>query len=145
MTRALSIDDLPYVNGGVLGMWLIQLRDSINSHHAGVAWEGGKSMQPVTGAVLRRFVAASNNVIGALRVEGEPHALGDCSTLLDGKPFPASKASADEAASQSRQKADEAKAEAARVAAEHAAQAAHDARVVALLTEAKSKDGKKQK
>lgn len=85
--ESLSIEQLPYdANGGLVGKWLVQLRDEFNSHHAGVLWEKGRSVAPVTGQVLRRFVAASNNVVGALRVEGEPCALGDVSTLLEHAP-----------------------------------------------------------
>lgn len=128
---ALSIDNLPYVNGGVLGMWLVQLRDALNSQHAGIAWENGRSMQPVTGNVLRRFVAASNNVIGALRVEGDPCELGDCSTL---KPGPTAEEFAAEA--EAKAEADEAE----RIAADEAAFQAEivaeaEAATEALLTD----------
>ena len=147
MTRALSIDDLPYVNGGVLGMWLIQLRDAINSHHAGVAWEGGKSMQPVTGVVLKRFVAASNNVIGALRVEGDYCELGDCATL---KEVPQlfetenEKAKAERSAiAGAEQKARDEEAHA--LAEKDAEQAAHDAQVIALISGATHHDDNRPK
>jgi hypothetical protein len=75
--ESLSIEQLPYTQDGSLeGKFLVQLRDEFTSHHAGVPWDGGRSMEPVFGRVLRRLVATTNNVIGVLRVEGEPFELG---------------------------------------------------------------------
>jgi hypothetical protein len=82
----LSYTDLPMDDGFLpAGKWLVQMRDPITDSFAGAAFKAGITVEPINGRLLKRLVTFMK-VDGALRVEGEPCELGDCSTL---KPAPA--------------------------------------------------------
>jgi hypothetical protein len=79
---AISLDNLPTNNNGIVdGFWTIQLRQNLNGGHAGVEFRDGRSVTPLDGQALRRFVAAMGpDIVGAYR-GSDNTALGDVSTL----------------------------------------------------------------
>lgn len=79
---AISIDQLPTNNNGIVdGTWTIQLRQNLNGGHAGVEFRDGRSVTPLDGNALRRFVSAmGQDVVGAYR-SADDTAVGDVSTL----------------------------------------------------------------
>lgn len=79
----LSLTDLPYSSGGAVeGLWHFQLRDSLNTQMATAVIENGRTVIPVSGAILKRFVVLMGSVVGAVRVEGEPCRIGDVAGLV---------------------------------------------------------------
>lgn len=60
--------------------WLFQLREPLDGHHVHTLLERGRSVEPVTGRIMRR-IAGGMEVIGAMRAAGDMLELGDCSTL----------------------------------------------------------------
>lgn len=80
---AISIDQLPYdTNGGLDGLWLIQLRQNLNGGHAGVEFRDGRSVTPLDSRTFRQFVAAMGpDIVGAIRVMGEPYEMGDTTAI----------------------------------------------------------------
>lgn len=79
----ISMTDLPYSpSGAVEGLWHFQLRDSLNTQMATAVIENGRTVIPVSGAILKRFVVLMGSVVGAVRVEGEPYRIGDVSALV---------------------------------------------------------------
>lgn len=78
----LSMDQLPMDDGYLpAGKWLVALRDNLNDSLAGASFKDGLTLEPVNGRLLKRLVTFMP-VLGALRVEGDPCALGDVSRLL---------------------------------------------------------------
>lgn len=79
---AISLDSLPTNNNGIVdGSWTIQLRQNLNGGHAGVEFRDGRSVTPLDGNALRRFVSAmSQDIVGAYR-SSDNTAIGDVSTL----------------------------------------------------------------
>jgi hypothetical protein len=79
---AISVDQLPTNNNGIVdGTWTIQLRQNLNGGHAGVEFRDGRSVTPLDGNALRRFVSAmGQDVVGAYR-SADDTAVGDVSTL----------------------------------------------------------------
>ena len=78
----ISMHDLPMDDSGVLpaGMWKVVLRDNLTDGFSGCIFERGVSVLPINGRALVRLVVGMP-VIGALRVEGGPFAVGDVSKL----------------------------------------------------------------
>lgn len=72
-----SLSDLPV---DLTGSWLFQLRDHVNTHLATATIEAGRSVYPVTGFILRRFVIGMGSVVGAYRLE-DGLSLGDVTGL----------------------------------------------------------------
>jgi hypothetical protein len=77
----LSLDDLPYVDAAVPGMWMVQLREPVSGGVGNAIYDQGKSTTPIDGSWLRRMVVCMG-VVGAVRVDGPECLLGDCSTLI---------------------------------------------------------------
>jgi hypothetical protein len=81
----LDIGKLPQDDGFLpAGMWHVALRDNLTDALAGAVFRNGLTVHPVNGRLLKRIVTFMG-VVGALRVEGTPCALGDCSRLLPAK------------------------------------------------------------
>jgi hypothetical protein len=80
---AVSIDQLPEDMVSVLdGRWLFQLTERLNGHLGGALLEEGRTLEPVSNAVLKRFICGQGHVMaGALRVVGPPAEIGDCASL----------------------------------------------------------------
>ena len=82
---AISLDELnaTHVPADIFtDRWTFQLAEEFNGPHAGAMFAAGRSVEPVDFRVFRKFVVNyGRSMIGALRVVGEPAALGDCSTL----------------------------------------------------------------
>lgn len=83
----ISIDTLPKDDSGVqpAGMWLAVLRDNLTDGFAGCIFQEGVLTAPINGRALVRLVVGMP-VIGAMRVEGEPFAIGDVSRLMPEAP-----------------------------------------------------------
>jgi hypothetical protein len=86
----ISLADLPFSSSGALeGLWHFRLRDSITTQMATVELQDGRTVKPVNGHLLRRFVVGMGSVTGAVRVEGEPCRIGDVTGLVNDPPAPA--------------------------------------------------------
>lgn len=62
----ISISDLPV---DVTGSWHFKLRDHVNTALATAVLEGGQTVHPVPGSILRRFVVLMGSVQGAYRLD----------------------------------------------------------------------------
>ena len=82
----LSLADLPFnPDGAIDGLWLFRVREALTTQMATAELVDGKTIRPVNGLILKRFVVGMGSVVGAVRVEGEPCQIGDVTGLVEPK------------------------------------------------------------
>lgn len=87
----ISLDMIPTFDSASFygDRWIFQLNEPLNGHHGGTYFVDGLATEPVDTRCFRKFICAhGHQMVGALRVEGGHHEIGDCGALLPPTPAP---------------------------------------------------------